>query len=150
MQLFIFLGISNCLSFFLLTKEWWAFSISSSLSSLSVMIPVAWSSSPLPQRHPPGTLHPPAPVWSGCSLGLLYSSQPGTSLRCPPGLDPLFPGSHVLLFLGFLPYFDGVHYQVISLTMGTWEVYTFWVFACLKMSVFCPYTCLMVSLNVEF
>ncbi|XP_027454091.1 transmembrane protein 39B isoform X3 [Zalophus californianus] len=52
-----------------------------------------------PKDIPPGALHPPAPVWSGCSLGLLYSSQPGTSLRCPPGLDPLFPGSHVFLFL---------------------------------------------------
>lgn len=42
---------------------------------------------------------------SGCSLGLLCSSQPGTSLRCPPGLDPLFPGSHVFLFLDFSPLF---------------------------------------------
>jgi hypothetical protein len=80
-----------------------------------------------PQRH--SSWRPP----SSCSSLESLFFRPDVQLSdwefpsLASGVGSLFPGSHVFLFLGFLPYFIGMHYQVISLTVDIWEA--FWVFA---------------------
>lgn len=51
---------------------------------------------------PPGALRLPAPIWTDCSVGLQHNCHPGTSLHYSSGLDPIFPGPHIFLFLSLL------------------------------------------------
>lgn len=51
---------------------------------------------------PPGALRLPAPIWTGCSVGLQHNCHPGTSLHYSSGLDPIFPGPYIFLFVSLL------------------------------------------------
>ena len=44
----------------------------------------------------------PAPIWTGCSVGLQHNCHPGTSLHYSSGLDPIFPGPYIFLFVSLL------------------------------------------------
>lgn len=45
----------------------------------------------------PGTLHHLAAIWCDCTLVLIDTSHPRTSLNCGPWIEPLFLGSHCFL-----------------------------------------------------
>ena len=76
---------------------------------LSVILSIPF----FPGDIPPGVIHPPGPSDPGAFQAYSTAVTRG-SLCCCPEHEPLYPGSHIFIFLDLPPCFGGAHPLICS------------------------------------